>query len=439
MPPVVAGAVSAVELFKTYRANVALASEKYADRQIVVTGRVLRIADGQRVWNSKYDWGRTYRVEMWSGEEQSKSYLSFQFFVLDKIASPLAKLKVDEVATIEGECKGWLPKESRPDNRECIYFWDGKVVEPNIAAEVANTKAVGIEKDSPRLLAEWVISAGGTVRVKYGAPNGIVEPWVGPNEPYPTAWFVVTGVNLNGCKQVRDSDLARCRGPGTVLTALQLEYTQVTDAGLAQVAQMQRLTEVSLCHSAIGDGAIPLLAKLPDLTTLYLSNTKLSEAGLKRLDELGKVAILALRDLPVTDNVMPHLAELSCLVNLDLTGAKITDAGLVHLAKLKLLQVLDLNKTALTDGGLKNFAGLQLLFRLKLDGTQIKGDGLRALAELPKLQDLSLADTPLTDAAVELLAGMKELRHLSVRNTQLTPSGIARLRRALPQCKVVNE
>src|SRR5262249_39854427 len=235
--------------------------------------------------------------------------------------------------TIEGECKGWLPEKSQPDNRKCIFFWDGKVIEPGKAPTGKSTTVGGTTEDGLRHLSRWVLSVGGEVRIKYEVENAMRETWVNRDDKLPDHWFTISAVSLSGSKEVHDDDLGLLLGPAE-LTLVRLEYLPISDAGLAKVAQMKRLTDVYLKKSWVGDGAIPHLAKLPNLTTLDLSNTKLTEAGLKHLDELGRVTTLALQGLPVTDAVMPRLAELSCLADLDLTGTKVTDAGVRHLAKL---------------------------------------------------------------------------------------------------------
>jgi Protein kinase domain/Leucine Rich repeat len=428
------GAVTAEEVASTFRANVALASEKYADRRITVTGRLLRIADGQRVWNTEKDWGRNYRVEMAAGEGPEGTYLSFQFFVPDKASSPLAKLNVNEVVTIEAECKGWLPPQNQPDPRKCIYFWDGKVIAPLEAAAGSTTAVAGTTTDGVRHLAQWVLSVGGAIHIK---SNG-KEFWLGPDHELPPGWFSISAVSLSGCKNVGDADMTRLTGPAD-LRVVRLEYLPITDAGLSHVAQNRNLTQLYLKHASIGDGAIPLLAKLTNLTLVDLSDTKITEAGLQHLDELGRVNTLSLANLPVSDAVMARLAELKYLSDLDLTGTRLTDAGARPLAKLEGLQLLRLAKTALTDAGLDSVAKLDKLFRLNLDGTRIKGDGLKALSRGGHLQELSLADTPLTDAAVELLASITSLRQVTLRGSGMSAAGAARLRRALAKCQVIME
>jgi len=45
--------------------------------------------------------------------------------------------------------------------------------------------------------------------------------------------------------------------------------------------------------------------------------------------------------------------------------------------------------------------------------------------------------TQVTDAGLGQLTDVGSLRHLDVRHTAVTADGVARLQRALPQCKIV--
>jgi len=138
--------------------------------------------------------------------------------------------------------------------------------------------------------------------------------------------------------------LAKLPAPATEF-GLNLGYTQVTDAGLKE------------------------LAGLKSLQSLYLHGTKVTGAGLKELAGLKSLQSLTLRFTQVTDAGLKHLAGLKSLQTLDLRSTKVTDAGLKHLAGLKSLQTLNLSFTQVTDAGLKELAGLKSLQTLNLSSS----------------------------------------------------------------------
>ena len=67
------------------------------------------------------------------------------------------------------------------------------------------------------------------------------------------------------------------------LTNLNLVNTQITDAGLKQVAKMQQLDELDLNDTQITDAGLKEVAKLQKLETLWVSDTQVTEAGVAEL------------------------------------------------------------------------------------------------------------------------------------------------------------
>jgi formylglycine-generating enzyme required for sulfatase activity len=72
----------------------------------------------------------------------------------------------------------------------------------------------------------------------------------------------------------------------TLLDYLNLEGTEVTDAGLAHFQKNVDLTGLALPHTAIGDGAIDRIAGFKKLRGVNLKFTRVTEAGAKRLSGL---------------------------------------------------------------------------------------------------------------------------------------------------------
>jgi hypothetical protein len=74
---------------------------------------------------------------------------------------------------------------------------------------------------------------------------------------------------------------------------------------------------------------------------------------------------------------------------------------------------------------------------VSLTGTHVTDDELAHVEPLLKVRLLLLADAPVTDAGLLHLEGLTALEELSFVNIQATDEGIARLRKALPKCKIV--
>ena len=67
------------------------------------------------------------------------------------------------------------------------------------------------------------------------------------------------------------------------LTSLDLGGTQITDAGLKELAKLKQLEGLSLNDTKITDAGLKELVKLQKLTTLYLGTIKITDAGMAEL------------------------------------------------------------------------------------------------------------------------------------------------------------
>jgi hypothetical protein len=137
---------------------------------------------------------------------------------------------------------------------------------------------------------------------------------------------------------------------------LYLQYSGVADDGLAQLAQLPQLGNLSLgCR--ITDHAWPCLVQFTGLTGLHFFKSKLTDGPLENLEHLTQLRSLALE----------------C--------KKITDAGIAHLACLPDLEFLDLRETKLTDAGTVHLTGMTKLRDLWISGPGVSADGERRLKE----------------------------------------------------------
>ena len=59
-----------------------------------------------------------------------------------------------------------------------------------------------------------------------------------------------------------------------------------------------------------------------------------------------------------------------------------------------------------------------------------------ALKGLPKLQTLDISGTPVDDSDLEYISPLKDLRQLALHGTKVTAEGVAKLQKALPNCKI---
>jgi len=110
---------------------------------------------------------------------------------------------------------------------------------------------------------------------------------VNPNEPSPKAIpekliadpIVEKAIreSLNKLTgELTEADLARIDG-------LYLGVTQITDAGLKELAKLQKLEVLNLHDTKITDAGLKEVAKLQKLERLYLGSTKITDKGAAEL------------------------------------------------------------------------------------------------------------------------------------------------------------
>lgn len=97
---------------------------------------------------------------------------------------------------------------------------------------------------------------------------------------------------------------------------------------------------------------------------------------------------------------------------------------------------LNLRESNVSDRGLEQLAQLKNLNTLYLQNTQITGAGLKHLTRLEHLSSLNLQKTSVTDVGLRELARFRNLDWLYLQDTQVTDSGVAKLRTALPKCRI---
>jgi len=99
--------------------------------------------------------------------------------------------------------------------------------------------------------------------------------------------------NLQGDK-ITDEHLELLAPLAGHITWLNLARTQVTDDGLAKLAELPKLTRLHLEHTAVSDAGLAHLAGLEELRYLNLFNTSVSDAGLEHIAGLPNLERLFL-------------------------------------------------------------------------------------------------------------------------------------------------
>jgi serine/threonine protein kinase len=269
------------------------------------------------------------------------------------------------------------------------------------------------------------------------------------------------------------------------LYELMLVECDVSDAGLAELTSLTNLRSLFLQGTKVtARGVAELQLALPacsiqsDFTEKEISdastvektagvdvfqrNRRLAEWLLEEKAEFGlavqRVGFVEVRaggELPsepfqvatlsfgenesLLDEELSRLDDLLLLGTLILNATTIGNDGLRRLGDLPGLKALYLSDTLVTNAGLAELRRFPRLAVLHLNATRVDDDGMSILSELTNLRELQLLACAITDDGVERLAPLKKLEKLNLQDSAVTAEGVAKLKLALPDCRIESD
>ena len=190
----------------------------------------------------------------------------------------------------------------------------------------------------------------------------------------------LTELDIRNCRNVTNQGIEQLAGKETLRT-LKIGGPQIDDGVLGVVAVMANLTGLSMDNCDITDAGVAKLAQLPlvDLTIYQCAN--ISDKGLGVLTSFTDLTRLTLRDVAATGAALAKLPQPEKLISLNMAQSGITDAEIVYLAGLTALESLNLSETVLTDNAVEGLSKLASLKELVLLQTGVSDDGKQRLAE----------------------------------------------------------
>lgn len=118
------------------------------------------------------------------------------------------------------------------------------------------------------------------------------------------------------------------------LRQLALGYTEVTDNGLKTIVSGLTGLEVLLLKwTQVSDAGLADLTTLKNLQELGLQETQVTNAGMGQLKNFGVLRKLWLNQTRITDDGLAELRGMSGLRFLDLMEADVTDVGVARLRR----------------------------------------------------------------------------------------------------------
>ncbi len=221
-----------------------------------------------------------------------------------------------------------------------------------------------------------------------------------PPETWNERYAVAMLAKLGGAHLHYDVETHRVKG-------LALVNVGPTNTALGFAASLPALVELEVIAAPwqdFNDMGLAALRRLPRLEQLQLVGPHITDAGIAHLADLTNLQELSI-DAPITDAALPALAGLSQLRVLDLYGTRVTGRGLSQLAGLQQLEFLNLDRTRADDAGMAAIAQLPSLRTLLLRGSRITDEGLAHLGHQTTVERLYLDGAPVTEEGLGRLAG----------------------------------
>lgn len=190
-----------------------------------------------------------------------------------------------------------------------------------------------------------------------------------------------------------------------------------------------------LSGSSITDKDLVYVNHLAGLRRLELEDTDIGDAGLAQLNKLNKLEYLRLSSTLVKGLSLDSLRG-SPLKTLHINSVGLDATAFSRLANFKELRCLNLNHSAASDSALTPLSKLTHLELLSIaDNVHVTDAGIRKIVGLKRLQRLNVANTSVTAEGILALKGI-DLRFIRLSSRCKNPRTEARLQQAFPHALI---
>src|SRR5262249_31710699 len=157
------------------------------------------------------------------------------------------------------------------------------------------------------------------------------------------------------------------------IRTLNISQNEITGEGLKHLQHIP-IQGLAMYVTRLDDEHMKYIKPFTSLGFLDIRGSKVTDAGLAEISDLTKISYLRLNNLPgVTDAAVVHLKKLTNLEILSLSNTGVTDAVIADLKTMPKLAHVELKRTKVTRAGLQELK--QALPNLKIESD---GDGVAA-------------------------------------------------------------
>lgn len=279
------------------------------------------------------------------------------------------------------------------------------------------------------------------------------------NYPWIAGWLVLAG-SVCSATLADESNVARLeslggkliRENGAVTELSFRDSSKLSDAewrAIGMLTQLRKLTTYGRAHG-LNDETVGYLSGLKHLESLSTDGAQLSDVGLAKIADitsLRSVAFfhLSFRKEGFTGEGFTAWRSLPNLERLTVAGMSMGDEGFAAIAKIKTLKELRTWHTYRTQASHAEIAKLPRLTSLKLGQRLPRGKGIApcltdesisTLVTIQTLESLEIGEAAFTLTALSHLKKLSRLKRLKIDRTEISASDIEQLRAVLTGVKV---
>lgn len=410
--------ISAVELSKSYLTNPAASKARFEDKRLIVTGTIknrLSINDPQRL------------VSLAGFEDLNKRAFEDGEILFYPDAEHFRTLRIGQKVRLSCSINLWMKPNLTVDNLDIL----------EVSAIPENAPPL-----DPELTPQQIADFEKSTAVALAALEKLGVHFIKP----PQLKVFLDGQDLTDRGTIRPDIWAQIKAMHGC-EELDVTAPQLSDDGLAQIAQIPRLSHLDIEQfDGVSDAGCAALGRMSGLQYLTLRyGARRTDKGLAPLRNLAHLTYLEIHpdlgtkqeDLHVTGTGFEFLAGMTNLTYLGLARTPLSDDDLSAMATLVRLETLNLQGVRVEGPGVKQLRNCRRLREIDWTESRLGDSGLKFLAALPVLDRLRLGKTNVTDAGLLELAGSKSLDTVIVsQDGRVTLEGARKLRELLPQVKV---
>jgi hypothetical protein len=238
-----------------------------------------------------------------------------------------------------------------------------------------------------------------------------------------------------------------------------LENPVLTDEALARLGGLPKLRCLLLCKTQTSNDGLKHVGELRHLEELFMWDAReVTDAGIAHLADLRRLQYLHCSNSQITDESLRVLATLPRLKGLSLQGNRFTDKGLFYVRDMTQLTQLcvGLNPDREDEDGssgpgrlhhnsrteprnaqdfdFAQYGAIALPSRKPPSRKPITDDGLVYVRKLVNLELLDLQKTQVTSRGLKNLEDLKNLKELWLSDSAVTDT--SEIQKTLPNCKI---